>query len=265
MACSGPNREMWRRRGLCEFAGRAALFIGRSGAADPHLRRRRTFLAHQKLKSASRSAGRPLRSRSGHEEDHQGGAGHRVAVTRVDMRLRRTRSRRSSRIAALVTAALIFVLLPYDNPLWLALRFNATRLGIYIHSSYAGDSWLYRLPEFPVDIAEDVGLIVKTGYGTKYRLSAALKALETGFASRDIVVIADFTPSGEEEYFYHGNQVQVHNIFAMMLEDESLNWMRSTPRFEKYLKMTAALTDGNLEVAEEIGKSAGWELDAIKV
>ncbi|KAL9615613.1 MAG: hypothetical protein Q9160_009368, partial [Pyrenula sp. 1 TL-2023] len=162
-------------------------------------------------------------------------------------------------------AALVFVLLPNDSPVWLAHRFNATRLGIYLHSSSTGDTWLNLPPAFPINITEDVGLIVKTGYGTQHRLPAALEALEMGLASQDIVAIADFTPIDEKLYRYNGKDVQLHDALGMMLEDESLNWMRSTPRFEKYLKMTTAIADGKLKVAEEICKSFGWEADAMKL
>ena len=180
------------------------------------------------------------------------------------MRFRRQRSRLRLITASFMVVALVFILLPNNSSIWLAFRFNATRLSIYLHPS-AGDSWLYQQPQFPINITEDVGLILKTGYGTQHRLPAALEALETGFASQDIVVIADFASGNEKHFHYNGNYVQVHDILAMMLENESLKWMGSTPRFKKYLEMNTAIIDGKPKIAEEISRNAGWELDAMKV
>jgi hypothetical protein len=164
-----------------------------------------------------------------------------------------------------VAAAVIFFLLSYDNTFWLAIRFNATRLNNYLDWSSRGPSWLASLPDFPVDIPHDVGVVIKTGYGTQHRLPAVLKALETGLGSRDIVVIADFTPRDGTQFYYNGHEVKVHDVLEKVLQDESLKWMKSTPRFEKYLKMSTAIAEGNSKVAQDISKNAGWELDAAKV
>ena len=178
-------------------------------------------------------------------------------------RMPRARLRFVVIIFALVAFA--FVLLPYDNPVWLAVRFNTNQLRNHIYSLANDESWISRLPSFPINIADDVGVIVKTGYGTRQRLPAALNALETGFAARDVVVLADFTPGNDTQYSYNGANVKVHDVFAIMLQDPSLEWLRSTRRVGHYLNLTAAITGGDLNLATEICKAVGWELDAMKV
>lgn len=107
---------------------------------------------------------------------------------------RRSRSRRRSLLSALhlaLLAALVLLcaqeaLLPYDNPVRLSVRFNA-------HRAYASlvepllaraggrDRWLWDRegpPPFPLDWARgDVGVVLKTGYGTRERAVAWLEAL----------------------------------------------------------------------------------------
>src|SRR4051812_9633071 len=113
----------------------------------------------------------------------------------------RARSRSRSIVACIVTIILAFVSLPHDNSLWLALRFNFGRLRGYMHSFSTDGSQPDLSARFAANTTEDVGIIIKTGYGTRHRLPGALEALESGLDSRDILVVADFS-SGNGSQLY---------------------------------------------------------------
>jgi hypothetical protein len=177
----------------------------------------------------------------------------------------RARSRSRSIVACIVSIILAFASLPHDNPLWLALRFNIGRLRGYMHSFSTDGSQPDLSARFAVNTTEDVGIIIKTGYGTRHRLPGSLEALESGFDSRDILVVADFSSGNGSQLYYHGDHVPVHDTLAPFLEDHALKWMLSTSRIKNYLRLRTAISRGDSAVAQEIGKSVGWELDAMKV
>jgi hypothetical protein len=168
-------------------------------------------------------------------------------------------------LAGIAVVALLVFFLPDDGTIRLAFRFNHHRLNIQLHTLLDDDSWLYHLPPFDIDINKDVGLILKTGYGTRHRIPAALAALEKGFGSEEIVLIADFSPKDGTKYSYNGNDIQIHDVLVFTLQDERLTQKKSRKRVEAYLNMTNAIVEGNTQVAERIGGSLGWELDAMKV
>ncbi|KMU79174.1 hypothetical protein CISG_07537 [Coccidioides immitis RMSCC 3703] len=154
---------------------------------------------------------------------------------------------------------LLWTALPYDSSIRLALRFNLNALG----SPFASQRLFVKPPAFPVTISKDAGIILKSGFGTKDRISAWLEShQERSFV--DILVVGDFATQPGQHYNYSGRQLNVHDLLARMLENGSLPPGLSHPRLLKYSNLTAAIATGDTNLALELSKSFGWELDAMK-
>ncbi|EER25784.1 hypothetical protein CPC735_042280 [Coccidioides posadasii C735 delta SOWgp] len=155
---------------------------------------------------------------------------------------------------------LLWTALPYDSSIRLALRFNLNALG----SPFTSQRLFVKPPAFPVTISKDAGIILKSGFGTKDRISAWLEwHQERSFV--DILVVGDFATQPGQHYNYSGRQLNVHDLLALMLENGSLPPGLSHPRLLKYSNLTAAIATGDTNLALELSKSFGWELDAMKV
>ncbi|KAK1990960.1 family 31 glycosyltransferase [Colletotrichum falcatum] len=165
-------------------------------------------------------------------------------------------------LSFLIGNALLYLLLPYDNPLVLALRFNFSGLQLWFRGSGVDkDAWLYEPASYPVDYDADVGLLIKTGYGTRHRLPAQLEVL--GLAAEDadsFVVVGDWTPpdGGKME------GVDVHDAIGGVMALPEMKSHLDAPRFKEYLALKDAVRDGDEAKATEVGKTFGWELDALK-
>ncbi|KMU87805.1 hypothetical protein CIHG_05574 [Coccidioides immitis H538.4] len=154
---------------------------------------------------------------------------------------------------------LLWTALPYDSSIRLALRFNLNALG----TPFASQRLFVKPPAFPVTISKDAGIILKSGFGTKDRISAWLEShQERSFV--DILVVGDFATQPGQHYNYSGRQLNVHDLLARMLENGSLPPGLSHPRLLKYSNLTAAIATGDTNLALELSKSFGWELDAMK-
>lgn len=126
-------------------------------------------------------------------------------------------------------------------------------------------TWMSRRAAYPVNWREDVGFIMKSGFGTQHRIPAWLEAVrELG----DVVLIADFATKPGAHYVYakDGRQIPVHDVVGTMLEQRVFSGaeLASSPRLEKYRNMSAAIARGDANAAKEISKQFGWELDAMK-
>ncbi|KAK2744277.1 hypothetical protein FQN57_004362 [Myotisia sp. PD_48] len=159
------------------------------------------------------------------------------------------------------------MLIPYDNALRLAIRFN---LGVWfrkahvLQTPFTTDRWLLQPPPFPINLAEDVGIILKSGFGTQERIPAWL-ASQQGSNLTDLLIIGDFATRPGEHYDYHGRQLPVHDIVEWMLKKISiLSSDPSHPRLLKYSKLAAAIASGDTNLALNLSKSFGWELDCMK-
>lgn len=162
-----------------------------------------------------------------------------------------------------VLLKLLGPILPYDSEyrLYLNMRVRESRW-----TPRPSDlKWLARPPAYPVNWREDVGFIMKSGFGTQHRIPAWLEAVrELG----DVVLIADFATKPGAHYIYakDGRQMPVHDVVGAMLEQRVFSdaKLESSPRVEKYRNMSATIARGDAEAAKEMSKQFGWELDAMK-
>lgn len=154
---------------------------------------------------------------------------------------------------------------PLDSRVRLALRFNMGRLA---QRARGGDSRLLRGPaRHRVDLASDVGFLIKTGYGTRHRLPEQLDALSRGgllgHEGRGFLVVGDWTAANASDAKRLG--AEVHDAVNMVMEAKVGDRWRDHQRFNKYRSMQGAVAAGDEARALLVGQTYGWELDALKV
>lgn len=160
--------------------------------------------------------------------------------------------------------------LPYDNPVRLSFRFNFNILSSFAlpPSPVSDDLWLFRSrAAFPLNTpSDDIAVIVKSGYGTRDRIAAWLEAHKDMHLS-NLLVVADLsTKFLGSHYRYDDREMPVYNMIAWMLERRVLPLRSSRhPRLRKYSRLVNAITSGRTDVAQDLCRSFGWELDAMKV
>ncbi|KAH6626546.1 regulator of volume decrease after cellular swelling-domain-containing protein [Chaetomium sp. MPI-SDFR-AT-0129] len=169
-------------------------------------------------------------------------------------------------LLTLTTFLLLTLLLPYDNTIRLAFRWNALQLRAALFDSATPDErWVYASPPaYPVDVAEDVVVIVKTGFGTRERVPAWLDALGRGNEFRDVLVIAD--SEGRVDYEKGKGEekgLKVHDAVGYSVQLHLRGW-EGHPRVVKYRELTEAIYRGDEKVALELCRRFGWELDSMK-
>lgn len=167
-------------------------------------------------------------------------------------------------VVLVVWTVVLWIFLPYDNPVLLLFRFVAQKTFSFLRVPFDDERWLYELPEFPVDLSKDVALVIKTGYGTQERVPALFDALDMVYQKEDddnILVVGDFS----KQYELNGREIVIHDMVAAVMGDKRLRGVRHMDRFYKYGNMTAAIKKGNKKQAKDIAKKVGWELDALKV
>lgn len=162
-------------------------------------------------------------------------------------------------------ALLLFgwIMLPYDNVVRLAIRFNVKQLQHYLNA-HPAESWVFAEPAYPVDLGTDTVVIVKTGYGTRQRANAWFEALSDANEFRDFLVIADYASKPGQEVNNHGKPLPIHNVVNQTLSSLGKAAKLSHTRVAKYLQFAEAIENGK-EEADKLAKSTGWEIDALKV
>lgn len=148
------------------------------------------------------------------------------------------------------------------------MRFSGDAAEDYMQNRYPSDSWLFRTQQYPVDMDNDIAIIVKTGYGTRRRVPVALAALsnETFFA--DTVVVQDFPIFEEHQISYqlaNGKPVPAVDVVGWNLERGVLNSKTHLERISKYRHLAEAIEAEEWALSDGIGMDIGWELDALKV
>ncbi len=165
--------------------------------------------------------------------------------------------------------AVLFVtyhLTPYDSPARSFFRFQQNNVEYYVQNKLPGDSWLFRKQRYPIDPDKDIGVILKTGYGTRHRVDAALQSLNNESFFSDTIVVQDF-PFIEEQknYNLNGKTVQAIDIIGWNLARGALNGTKHLERISKYKHLAEAVAAEEWVLSDGIGKQMGWELDAMKV
>ncbi|KAH8886509.1 hypothetical protein GQ53DRAFT_657752 [Thozetella sp. PMI_491] len=169
----------------------------------------------------------------------------------------------------LVPLAFLFLFLAYH-----ALPYHShhrLRVHLYFYvplqRALTGDKLLSRAPPYPIDLAEDVALIIKSGYGTKDRLQGTLQFLsEGGPHFNNITLTADFATQPGKHYSYNGVDLPVHDVVRMTIDNasERPTDKSAPPRLEKYARLQEAISKGDDELARSLSAEFGWELDAMK-
>lgn len=172
-------------------------------------------------------------------------------------------------IGTLILLTLFYTILPPDSAIRLALNFNSKRLVNSVRGAATDrDAWLRKPARFPVDLRNDVGYLIKTGYGTRHRVPEQLRALGKtgdfiGEEAQNFLVVADYTTVNETDAKRIG--VPVHDAIKKIMDSKIEKRMEDYPRFVKYKSLQEQIDAGNEEKANYIGKTFGWELDALKV
>lgn len=182
---------------------------------------------------------------------------------------RPTRRRFALLLASLfITLSTTFLLLPPSSPIRLSINFNASRLlNSFRASATDRDAWLYRRPApYPLNLRDEVGYLVKTGYGTRHRVPALMKAFSHSGnilreEERNFLVVGDWTPTNQTD---EGLPI-VYNVINTMMKTKVDPSLQGHPRFAKYRSLQEAVDLDDEDKATEIGQEFGWELDALKV
>lgn len=172
-----------------------------------------------------------------------------------------------SALLGLILLIVAYTVLPPDSAILQAIRFGAGQASAL--RGPAKDAWLEKPASQHIDLRKDVGYLIKTGYGTRHRVPLQLAALKgsyddglLGDEGKDFVVVGDWTTVDQQDAKKIG--VPVHDVLKMMLKLEDGQW-RGHARFKKYEALQDAIQAGKEQSALEIGRSVGWELDALKV
>ncbi|KAI1169826.1 family 31 glycosyltransferase [Nemania sp. FL0916] len=165
-----------------------------------------------------------------------------------------------------VSIFVIYVTSPYDGSLRAFFRFQKNVVTDYYQSQLPSDGWLYRKQHYPIDPNKDIGLIVKTGYGTKHRMPLALQALKNESFTPDIIVVQDF-PVIPEQHRYNvteNKSIEVVDILGWNLGRGALKGREHLERIYKYKNLADAVDEEEWVLSEGLGRAIGWELDAMK-
>ncbi|KAK7932595.1 hypothetical protein PG985_003307 [Apiospora marii] len=174
-----------------------------------------------------------------------------------------------SRIHVLAAVAVLFViylLTPYDSTVRSAFRFQQTIVSDYIQHKYPSDKWLLGAPKYHIDPVQDVGVVVKTGYGTRRRVPNMLNAYSKEEFTGDMVIVQDYPVEDNNQNYTlpNGKNVPVLDVIGWMLENKMLAGKENYERVSKYRHLTEAIEGEELFLSEELSKDIGWELDAMK-
>ncbi|KAL6868604.1 glycosyltransferase family 31 protein [Trichoderma novae-zelandiae] len=166
-----------------------------------------------------------------------------------------------------LTLSTTYLLLPHDSHIRLSISFNASRLwNAFRASATDRDAWLRQRPApYPLSLRDDVGYLIKTGYGTRHRLPALIEAFSRtgdilGEGNQSFIVVGDWTPTNQTADGVPG----VYDVVNMLMETKLDASLQSHPRLSKYRSLQEAIDSADEDRANELGQEFGWELDALK-
>ncbi|KAI1650324.1 glycosyltransferase family 31 protein [Daldinia loculata] len=169
-------------------------------------------------------------------------------------------------LGVLVFLFILYSLTPYDSLPRSFFRFQHNVIQDYYQNALPSDSWLFKPQPYPIDPSNDIGIVIKTGFGTKKRVSAALQALGSESLNADTIVVQDFPlfPDQKNYTLASGKEVPVIDIIGWNLERGSLRGQEQQERVMKYINLADAVDGEEWMLADTLGKDMGWELDAMK-
>lgn len=190
-------------------------------------------------------------------------------IERHKLRSLSTRLSRWQKLAVglFISFCAIYFTSPYDSSLRAFFRFQSTEIGNFYRGQRPNDGWLFKKPKYPVDADNEVGIIIKTGYGTKHRLPPALMALSNQSFYPDILIVQDFPVLPEQKHYNltNGKGTSVVDILGWNLKRGALKGREHLERIYKYKNLADAVEAEEWVLSEGLGKTIGWELDAMKV
>jgi len=152
---------------------------------------------------------------------------------------------------------------PYDSSFRAFYRFHRNTVQGHLGGEYA---WINSAGRFSVDIEEDVGVIIKTGYGTRQRVPKLLAALADEAFIADTVIVQDYPPEFEAGYAWpDGNAVPTIDAIGWMVGNDLLKEQEHSERLAKYHSLVEVIQTQDWAHAEDLARIVGWELDAMKV
>ncbi|KAI0111607.1 glycosyltransferase family 31 protein [Daldinia grandis] len=169
-------------------------------------------------------------------------------------------------LGALVFLFILYSLTPYDSRPRSFFRFQHNVMQDYYQNTLPSDSWLFKPQPYPINPDNDIGIVIKTGFGTKKRVSAALQALSRESLNADTIVVQDFPlfPDQKNYTLVSGKEVPIIDIIGWNLERGSLRGQEQQERVMKYINLADAVDGEEWMLADTLGKDMGWELDAMK-
>ncbi|KAI2783465.1 glycosyltransferase family 31 protein [Daldinia loculata] len=169
-------------------------------------------------------------------------------------------------LGVLVFLFILYSLTPYDSRPRSFFRFQHNVIQDYYQNALPSDSWLFKPQPYPIDPNNDIGIVIKTGFGTKKRVPAALQALGSESLNTDTIVVQDFPlfPDQKNYTLASGKEVPVIDIIGWNLERGSLRGQEQQERVMKYINLADAVDGEEWMLADTLGKDMGWELDAMK-
>ncbi|KAI5921590.1 family 31 glycosyltransferase [Camillea tinctor] len=169
-------------------------------------------------------------------------------------------------LGLLVFLIILYTAMPYDSPARSFFRFQHNVIEDYMQSQYPSDSWLYKKQRYPLDFDYDVGVIVKTGYGTRHRVKRSLQALSNETFFGDTLVVQDFPVMNDQKSYTlsNGKEVPVIDIIGWNLARGALKGKEHLERVMKYKNLGEAVKAEEWVLSDGLGKDMGWELDAMK-
>jgi len=183
--------------------------------------------------------------------------------------VRHVSSRLSRPRLLLFTILIPFLLLvaylstPYDSSFRAFYRFHRHTVQGHLGDEY---DWVNNPGRYPIDIERDVGVIIKTGYGTRQRVPKLLAALADENFVADTVIVQDYPAGLEAGYAWpDGNAVPAIDAIGWMIGSDLLKEQEHSERLGKYHSLVEVIQTQDWAHAEDLARTVGWELDAMKV
>lgn len=165
-----------------------------------------------------------------------------------------------------------WLILPYDNTIRLATRWHLQNIQSIFLPLRSSEKWVFaKPPAYPVNVTTETLVVVKTGYGTRHRVSPWFEALtfgnnNTGTSFHNFLIIADFATNPRTHIRFQDQTLPIHDVVSETLSNPNvvLHHPPSHPRIKKYRRLQSAISSGDDALALKLSKSSGWELDALK-
>lgn len=160
----------------------------------------------------------------------------------------------------------VYVLSPYDSKFRSALRWQGTIATDYVQHKYPSDKWLYKNQKYPIDPAQDIAIVLKTGFGTRNRVPSVLAALGNETLDSQVLIVQDYPVIAKRPVFTaSGKSVPTVDAIGWMIKNNKLVGHGKNERIMKYEHLSDAIEDEDYFMADTLAKGYGWELDAMKV